>query len=72
MNKAKTFNKLFTILAYSTGKSNRHIDSKIKRIFTNKILLTTTQVRLALLNNTNNNFTGPDSTNIRPQTHRAS
>ena len=48
MNKAKTFNKLLTNVTYNTDKINRDIGDNIKKFTTDKILFTTTQVRLAI------------------------
>ena len=69
MNKAKAFNKQFINVTFSTDKINRHIDHKIKNVPTEEILLSTTQVRLALSNSTNNNSIGPDGINIRHLKH---
>ena len=40
-------------VTYRTDKINRHIDHKIKKLPTDEILLTATQVRLAISNSTN-------------------
>ena len=54
---------------YSTNKINKHIDHAIKILPTEEIQLTTTQVQLAMSNNTNNNSTGPDGISIRHLKH---
>ena len=71
IDKAKAFNKQFTnITPYSTNKINRHIDHAIKNLPTEEIRFTTTQVQLAISNNTNNNSTKPDAINIRHLKHQ--
>ena len=70
IDKAKAFDKKFAnVTPYSTNKINRHINHTIKTLSTGEIRLTTTQVQLAILNSTNNNFTGPDGINIRHLKH---
>ena len=71
-NKSKAFNKQFTNVTCSIDKINRHINHKIKNIYIKEILLTTTQVRLAISNSTNNNSTQPDGINIRYLKHLGS
>ena len=56
-------------VTYRTDKIKRHIDHKIKKLPTDKLLLPATQVRLAISNSTNNNFTAPDGINIRHLKH---
>ena len=70
IDKATAFNKQFiNITPYSTNKINGHIDHAIKNLPIEEIQLTTTQVQLAISNNTNNNSTGPDGINIRHLKH---
>ena len=70
MEKAKAFNKQFTnVTPYNTNKINRQTDHTIKNLPTEQLRLTTTQVQLAISNNTHNNSTGPDGINIRHPKH---
>ena len=69
MNKAKTFNRLFPNVTYRANEIDRHVDHKIKKLSTDKILLTTPQMRLAISNSTNNNSNETDSINIRHLKH---
>jgi hypothetical protein len=67
---ATLFNKQFVnVTKHSTNKTNRKTDRITKRLPKTQILITSPQVKQAIMDSTNNNSTGPDNINIKHLKH---